>query len=91
MKLTVKKSFEFKPVPNRGISFKKVKDKIWIGEITIHNEPENVYPITEIQRTQLKKFMIKKKTDVLTDGRFFYTTVNAGLVKIEHPEFIIPK
>ena len=91
MNLTVTKSFDFKPVPTKGISFKKRKDKIWIGSITFHNEPENTYPISDTQRKELIKFMRKEKTDVLTDGKYFYTTVNAGLVKIEHPEFVIPK
>lgn len=91
MNLTVSKTFTFRPVPNKGISWKKRKDKIYVGDIRFHNYPDIlVWPITDNQRKELMKFMKKEKTDVLTDGKYFFTTVNDGLVRVEHPEFVMP-
>ncbi len=87
--ITLSKPFTFKGVPNKGISWKKRKDKIWIGSIVIHNNINDVWPLTEDQKKELIKLMKNEKTDVLTDGKYFYTTVNSGLVRIEHPELKI--
>ena len=90
MQIIITKTFDLNPFPCKGISWTKRKNKIYVGDITFHNLPHQVWHVTKEQAKQLIKMMVQAKTDMLTDGEYFYTVIdNKHLVRIEHPELVL--
>jgi len=90
MELNAFKNLNVFPIGDFDFRFDKRKYKhktcLWIGEINIDHK--NALEIPKEQHTALIKLMIKSKTDLLTDGRRCYTTVNAShIAEIQHDSF----
>jgi hypothetical protein len=79
------KKLHLVPVGNVSFSFKKRKDKLYIGEIDIKHETlVNITP--EVEKA-LHKLMKAEKSELLTDGNYFYTTTGESITQIAHPTF----
>ena len=59
--------------------------KVYVGDL--HNEHLSV--VSDEDSKLLHKMMVENKTDILTDGRSFYTTNNNTIVKITNGDHII--
>lgn len=80
-------------VPIGKVSFKWNKNfrrnterqNVYIGEVTIMCETDR--KITKETFDKLMKLMKKAKSDLLTDGRDFYTTRGEVITQIKHGSF----
>jgi hypothetical protein len=86
MKFTTKpKTLNLIPIGNINFSFTKRKGKLWVGELNIkHDTSMDIDKETE---KALHKLMKVNNTEVLTDGRDFYTTTGEKITQIDHPSF----
>ncbi len=77
------------PISNIIFTWKKYKGRLHIAEMNVMHETS--VDIDAETCKMLIKAMRKAKTDVLTDGRYFYTTTgdntNKRVTRIEHPSF----
>jgi len=78
------------PIGNFSFRFDKRKYKkntcIWVGDITIKHETK--LEISEEQYNNLLSFMKERNSDLLTDGKKFYTTKDLNhTVEIDHDLF----
>lgn len=92
MRLTGYKHFSIEPIGDINFKFnKKARVKkgkgIWVGEVKI-KEDTRLDIDADVYKKLLKE-MKAKGSDLLTDGRKFYTTFGEQIAEIEHPQFAI--
>ena len=85
MKITGTKTLNLITIGNINFSFSKRKGRLWIGEM--HIKHDTSVDIDEKTEKTLHKIMKADKTEVLTDGRDFYTTTGEKITQIEHSSF----
>jgi hypothetical protein len=92
VKFTATKTFNLIPIGNLNFTFNSnVKDGrnpkfMWVSDVTIMHETK--VKISDEDEAALFKLMRKQKSDLLTDGRYFYTTTGKSITQIAHPQFI---
>jgi hypothetical protein len=82
------KRYELQPFGRFYFKWKKGKEiphLIYIGELTIKHDTG--MPLNPEQEKILLKAMKKNKTDVFTDGFYYYTRVGKELTQIYHKKF----
>lgn len=86
MEIVATKKLNLKPTGQVRFSWRKRKGCVWIGEINIMHETS--LTIEEETYKALIKEMKKAKTDLLTDGKNFYTTTGGDkITQIKHHDF----
>ncbi len=90
MRFTATKVFSLSVIGDIRFRFKNRKYRgeqkdIWIGEVDIHHNTKMSID-GETYKALLKEMKVKK-SDLLTDGRNFYTTLDSEIVMIDHPQF----
>ena len=55
-------------------------------ELQIHHH--TAMPLSDENEKKIVKMMKQNHTDFLTDGQYYYTRLNAGLVEVSHPKLI---
>ena len=91
MRLTGYKHFSIEPIGDIHFRFNKnarvKKGKvIWTRDVTIKEDTRLNIDTDTYQK--LMKEMKAKGSDLLTDGKKFYTTFGEQIAEIEHPQFI---
>ena len=85
MRIEAIKTLNLIPIGKIRFSFTKRKDRLWIGEVSILQETNlKISPETE---KALIKLMKAEGSELLTDGRKFYTTRGTLITQLEHPSF----
>lgn len=85
MKIIGTKKLNLIPIGNVKISFRKHKDRLYVGSLNIKNETRiDVDGETYIALLRLMK---NGNSEVLTDGYNFFTTTGDSITQIEHPSF----
>jgi hypothetical protein len=86
MTLTKSQSYKLKPFGRFTIKWKTnqrhLPNIIPYDEVRI--KYDTTMPTKDDQDKTIIKFMLKHKTDVLTDGRDFYTRAGTGFTEISH-------
>lgn len=83
-------NYELKPFGKFKIKWKaseklnKRKDILTLNELSF--DYHSGMPCEGENDAKIIKFMIKHKTDVLTNGRFYYTRIGIGFTEITHPK-----
>lgn len=89
MKFTATKSFDLYPIGDISFVFnnksRRKGKRINVREVHILTETQMTID-AEIEK-ELMKVMKEKGSDLLTDGRDFYTTFGGNIKQIRHPQF----
>jgi hypothetical protein len=89
-KCTKVEEFDLRPYGNYWLKFHTKQGHlphiIPVGELRIEHDAG--MPLSEEQEDELVKYMLKNQTDVLTDGRTFYTRTNSGITPIWHKKLV---
>jgi len=84
--LTKKQKYFLEPYGKFAAKFDMPKrdtpNILYVGSISMNHD--TAMPVTEAQEERIIDLMKKFKTDVLTDGRDFYTITGSGLTEINH-------
>ena len=82
-------NYHLKPFGKFTIRWKTPKTDIphviGVGELNIKHDTS--MPISASDDKLIIKFMIKNKTDILTDGWSYYTRVASGFTEVYHKKF----
>jgi len=54
----------------------------------LHVNYNSSMPLNEEQEKKIIQYMKEHNTDILSDGKLFYTCFNFSLVEVSHPSFI---
>jgi len=90
MKITGTKTYDLLPIGNvRFTHIENVKDGrnpkfMWIGDITIMHETK----VNIADGEEKALFTCMNKSDLLTDGKRFYTTTGKSITQIAHDRFM---
>ena len=90
MKFTATKTFSLEVIGDIRFRFKNRKYRgdqkdIWVGEVDMFDNTRMTLDVETYKK--LMKEMKAKKSDLLTDGRNFYTTFGECIGMIAHPQF----
>jgi hypothetical protein len=84
------RKYTLKPFGRFTIVWNCSKERAKKEQVVPYDETRFQYdsgmPYTAEQEKEFVKFMIKNKTDVLTDGRDFYTRMGDNWCEISHPK-----
>lgn len=88
LEMTLVKTQSYKLKPFGKFTIKQKTNQGHLPNIVPYNELHIKYdtsmPIPDDQDKVIIKFMIKHKTDILTDGRDFYTRAGTGFMEVWH-------
>ena len=89
MKFTATKQFELFPIGDIALGWDKKSrrkgTRVLISEITILTDTKLSID-AQIEKDLIKEMKLKG-SELLTDGKLFYTTFGTAIQQIKHPEF----